>query len=189
MAHDVGQGSVTGFVLQETPRQKTEAVAPVHREEAAPVVGQVTEAPFVDQLLRVADHRRPSIVVAAAGDHAGGPGGGLDGGRGPGLDADRLLAEDVLAGCRGGRRQLLMHGVGSRDVDDVDVGALDHLSPVVGSALVAEVVGGELHGDRARCRQPPPGAVEFRSRGNTPGCCDRNESEPGPSIQSRSTRF
>ena len=144
MAHHVGQGSVTGFLLQEAPRENTGPVTSIHRKEAAPVVGDVAEPAVRDQLLRVADQRRPSIVVAAAGDHSGGPGGGLDGGGRPGLDADRLLAEDVLAGGRGGRRQLLMHGVGSGDVDDVDVGSLDDLTPVIGSALVTEVVGGEL---------------------------------------------
>ena len=74
MAHDVGQSAISGFVLQEPPREETEPVAPIHREEAAPVVGQVTESALLDQLLRVANHGRPSVVVAAAGYDPGGSG-------------------------------------------------------------------------------------------------------------------
>ena len=56
-------------------------------------------------------------------------GGGLDADGLVGLAADRLLAEHGLAGLRGGDRDLLVQHVRRGDVDDVDVGVLDHGLP------------------------------------------------------------
>jgi hypothetical protein len=138
VAHQVGRDAVAALVDQEAPRQQPQRVAAVHREEAPAVVGDVAQAPVCDELRRVANERRPAVVVAHACRHtrlarqALGAGGLL---RRP---ADRLLAEDVLAGLRGGLDQLEVQHVRRRDPHDVNGRIVHDRAPVGGPPRVPE---------------------------------------------------
>ena len=55
-----------------------------------------------------------------------------------------LLADDVLARCCGGHHLRMMHVAGSRDVDHVDVLALDHPPPVGLDLIPAKLPGGRF---------------------------------------------
>ncbi len=140
VGHDVAEGSVSGLVLQESPRQQPEPVTAVHGEELPPVVGQVTEPALVDETLRVGHERRPPVVVPAARDHSRLARRHLDRGRGLRRDADGLLTEDVLAGGGSGLGEFLVERVRSGDVYHVDVVPLDERPPVVQTMLETEVL-------------------------------------------------
>src|SRR4029450_13338327 len=89
--------------------------------------------PLADEPAGVLAERRPAVVVAAARDHAGTPGGRLDGRGRLRVDADWFLARDVLAGRRGRFDELAVQGVRRGDIDDVDVVTSDQLVPGEGS--------------------------------------------------------
>ena len=63
VAQDVGRHAVAGLVDQEPPRQQAHRVGAVHREEATPVVGDLTQPSRLDQVLGVQHERRPAVVV------------------------------------------------------------------------------------------------------------------------------
>ena len=68
MAEDVGAHPVARTVDFESPAEQPHRVGAVHREEAAPVVGDLAERARLDQLLGVLHQRRPAVVVANTGD-------------------------------------------------------------------------------------------------------------------------
>ncbi len=97
MAEDVGADPVAGLVDEESPGQQPHWIAAVHREEnSTVVVGDVADLTAVDQLLGVLHQRRPPVVVADTGDHAGVSRRAFCGNRLRRGTADRLLAEDRL---------------------------------------------------------------------------------------------
>ena len=138
-----------------------EPVATIHREEPAAVMGQFAQPPVDDELAGVLDERRPAVVVSAAGDHAGAATRQLDRGRRLGIDADRLLARDVLPRRRRRLDDLAVEGVRRRDIDDVNVVAGDQLAPVEVARGEPEVVAREVEplrdvvGDRDQPRPDP----------------------------------
>ena len=138
MAEQVGRDAVAALVLLEPPAQDAERVAPVHREEAAAVVRDLADPAALDQRRRVADERSEAVVVAHAGDHAGGAGGGRGARRLLGRAPDRLLAEDVLARGARGLDDVDVEHVGRGDHDDVDIGVLADDTPVVGDLAEPE---------------------------------------------------
>ncbi len=105
-----------------------------------------------------------------------------------GIDADRLLARDVLAGGRGRLDDLAVQGVRRGDVDDIDVVAGDQLAPVEMARLEPEIVAGEVEPLRGRCRRWQPAGAGSRSPGSRPGCRGRRGCAPGPSIRTRPRR-
>ena len=98
----------------------------VHREEPPVVVRDVADRAAVDELLGVLHERRPAVVVADPGDHAGPPGRPLGGDGLRRRAADGLLAEHVLAVGRRGLDHLDVEHVRSGHEHDVDVAVLDH---------------------------------------------------------------
>lgn len=128
------------------------------------------DRPGVDQLLGLRDGRQEQLVVGA---HEGDTG-LLDGGGDlHGLlrcQAERLLAQDVLAGARGGDDRVLVQVMRQADVDGVDVClrqhrgvvGVDRRSGVTRSALgaLAHRIGDRGEGDGAGVREV---ALEVRS--------------------------
>ena len=154
MREQVGRDAVPALLLPEAPGQHAERVGPVHREEAAAVVGERAELARGDQLGGVAHERRPAVVEADAADHACAADRAL-GARGLlGRAADGLLAEHVLARLRGGLDQLDVEHVRRGDPHRVDVGVVDHPAPVGRPAREPErgdrLLGGARRGIRAR---------------------------------------
>ncbi len=105
------------------------------------VVEGAADAAFVDDLAGQGDGRHAAVVEPDHVRHAG----VLDGpdhllGLGD-VPRQRLLAEHHLAGAGGGDGDLLVGVVGRADVDQIDVGRLDHLAPVGLDAFVAPDLG------------------------------------------------
>ena len=134
----------------EAPRQQAERVGAVHREEAPAVVRDLAELALLDQLRGVAHERSPAVVVTHTGDHARLPGSALRAHRLLRRAADRLLAEDVLAGRAGRLDQLDVEHVRRRDDHDVDVRVVHDPAPVLRALLEPErphrVLGARGHG-------------------------------------------
>ena len=136
VAEQIGAHAMAGLIDEEPPRQHAERVVPVAGEEPPAVVRDAPEPAAVDELLGVLHERCPAVVVPDAGDDVAG--GAL---RGDGLcrrATDRLLAEHRLAGGRGGTDHLDVQHVRGGDDDEIDVGVLDDLAPVVGRLGEAE---------------------------------------------------
>ena len=163
VAEQVGRDAVAALVELEAPRQQPERVAAVHREEAAAVVGDLAELAASDQVRGVAHERRPAVVVAHAGDHARAPRGALGAHGLLRRAADRLLAEDVLAGLRGGLDQLDVDHVRRRDVDDLDRRVVDHPPPVLRRRARSRTTSRRRRRARAPCRCRPPARGRSRA--------------------------
>ena len=168
VAQDVARHAVAALGLQEAPGQQAHRVAPVHREEAAPVVRELTQAIGLQQLTEVQHERSPAVVVAHAGDDPGLPRRRRDAHRLLRRAADGLLAEHVLARFGGRHAQLLVEHVGRGDDDDVDLVVVDDTPPVVGRPFEPEGARLVPAGRHVVGAQRPGGAGSTRS-GNSDG--------------------
>ena len=127
---DVAEGAGARLLLVEPPDQRDLRVGDPVLEIGAAIVADLAELAVLDQLLRQHDRGRAAVVVA---DHVGHAGLGDGGEHALGFRdrvAERLLAEDRLAGARRGDRDLGVRVAGRADVDEVDVLAVDDLFPV-----------------------------------------------------------
>ncbi len=136
VAQDVGRHAVAGLVELEAPRQQTHRIGAVHREEAAAVVGDLAESAVVDQLLGVLHQRRPAVVVADTGDHAGAAGWPLRSRTVcSGVPPTGFSQKTCLPASAAAIAMRLVQHVRRADADDVDVGVVDDLAPVGGAPL------------------------------------------------------
>ena len=110
-------------------------------EELGPVVENLAEPPFVDELFGQRDRGNAAIIVP---DHVWRLG-GLDRLHHPHrfgrVSAERLLAHHHLAGLGGGDGDLGVRVVRARDVDEIDVRARDQLAPIRLEGLIAPLLG------------------------------------------------
>src|SRR5882724_6049654 len=99
------------------------------------------KAPFIDQLLGESNGRDTAIVVPDHVWHAG-PFHGFHHlqSLGP-VHGERLFAQDHLARFRCGNRDLLVHVIGARDIDQIDVFSRQQLAPVSFMRLITPFAG------------------------------------------------
>ena len=147
VGHQVAESARAGFLGMEAPRVERDVVAPV-LQIAAAEVAYLAELAGLDHLARETDRRHKAIVERA---HV------LDAGRGDaapdvvalaGVAAERLLANDVLAGLRCRDRRLGVERVRAAVVEEPDSLVGDEVPPVAGRILPAVTSGGLL--DRVR---------------------------------------
>ena len=137
----VADRAAAGVLGAEAPRVEAGILGPV-LEVARPEVADLAELAGLDQLAGEPDGWHEAVVEAAEV---------LDAGRGDarpdlvrlvGVAAERLLAEDVLAGLGRRDRRLGVHGVRSAVVEEADRRVGHDVAPVGRPALVAVAVGG-----------------------------------------------
>ena len=139
MAENVTGHAIACLVQDESPRQQTEFVTAVHRQEATAVVGDLAECARCDELACVQDQRGPQVVVADTASDARRCCRVECCNRMLRFSANRFLAEDSFA-RRGG---CFNHGdvqhVRSGYPDNVDVVRVNGVAPVGYGAFKSEV--------------------------------------------------
>ncbi len=126
---------------------------------AAPEVLDLAELPGLEQLAGQPHGRHEAVVEGAQVDDAGRLHALPDVVRLGGVAAERLLADDVLAGLGGGHRRLGVQRVRAGVVEQLDLGVGDQLAPVADVALEPELPRGLGHGLLVAARdghQPRP---------------------------------
>jgi hypothetical protein len=133
------------------PRRRARGVGAPLLPVCRVVVEDRAEPSLVDQLPRERDRGHPTVVEPDERrpplrrvDHRAAFFGG---------ERERLLAKDDLPRLRGGDRGFRVQVVRQRDVDDVDVLAVDGRAPVGGGLLPAPAIGGAGQGGRVAAAQ------------------------------------
>ena len=165
---DVAEGARAGDLPAQAPEERCVRVDDPVLQVLRPDVPDGADPPLGDEPLGQADGRHATVGEAHHRADARLRGLLGRGRHGLGLgDAvgERLLAEDVLAGLERLDGDLGVGVARGADVDQVDVGALDHRVPVGLDRLPAEP-GGDVSGAPSRCgrRWPRSSGVIGRSK-------------------------
>ncbi len=138
---EIAERAGTGLLRVEPPARGRLRVDEPRLQVAGAEVADLAKRAVCDQLPRELDGREEAVVEAGHVDDAGALDRRPDRVRLLRVAAERLLAEDVLAGARRGDRRRGVEPVRAAVGDEVDRRIVDQLPPVEDGALVAELGG------------------------------------------------